>query len=740
MIKFNPCIFLASVAVTMSFWGSSCQQADVFDEAAYNDSLAAKFPVSNIDPNQTWQTVGSATVNVTVNEDYGKTYQIKIYKENPLLHTTVTLLAEGSVVSGNTFTTTMDYPLVDSIVYVTRLDPEGRRVVIPTSIVNGTVTASFGIFSTATKTTRAYTRATDEYTISAQSAPYTQTDVANLLNGASDATAVTNLPQGGNTKYYIAKDYAGSISYWDVSTPYKLIVTGKWTLSTNQSIDSNLEIIVASGGELVIPSGISLTSNSNKGNLTVLNGGKVTGNGTINFNSGGSNYNGGSITANTLNNNGGTFYNADGSYLNVANLIQTSSSSTLVNYSSDCTIGTCGSSDGSASNATIQNACKMTVTKTLAANSIILGNGASITCADLNAGGGSNGAIHLNQNSILWVSNTVYLNSLKIYGPTTGSAICKFTNLIYENATYAYNNVYIDNTTLSPNGDGREIQGDPKYVASGEAPLTIDASSCSIGYTQKGTDNTNTATDFSSIYAFEDNYPDAGDYDFNDVVMTIIRKKVNDKQLTLTVVLNAVGAAKQSGAGLRLSGLTSSDITSITSDNGFGATWGNLFATANSNGYEDNENSEIVIPLFDDAHQVLMGTTPTSRPLINTVTKNYDTKTLVLTINTTSSTVTDKIISSTIDPFITYLSGSTKYEVHTYPWKNNPTNRGAVFNPSSAVSGSKYIWAVCVPGTFIYPKEYVSIETAYLTFANWASDMTTDKDWYESPVSGKVFK
>jgi hypothetical protein len=48
-------------------------------------------------------------------------------------------------------------------------------------------------------------------------------------------------------------------------------------------------------------------------------------------------------------------------------------------------------------------------------------------------------------------------------------------------------------------------------------------------------------------------------------------------------------------------------------------------------------------------------------------------------------------------------------------------------------------FAIIVPGDFDYPQEKVSITNAYGSFAGWAQNMTTNKDWYIYPEEGKVY-
>ena len=91
-----------------------------------------------------------------------------------------------------------------------------------------------------------------------------------------------------------------------------VVVKGKWNLTEDQKVGSLGRIIVANGGEIVVSSEKTLNS-VNEAQIVVLPGGKITGDGAIEFSNGTSSelisYNGGTIDVGTFNNNGGDFYN-----------------------------------------------------------------------------------------------------------------------------------------------------------------------------------------------------------------------------------------------------------------------------------------------------------------------------------------------------------------------------------------------------------------------------------------------
>ena len=91
-----------------------------------------------------------------------------------------------------------------------------------------------------------------------------------------------------------------------------VVVTGTWNLSAEQKVGSLGRIIVANGGTINVGEGATLSS-VNEAQIVVLPGGKITGDGAIEFSNGTSSelisYNGGTIDVGTFNNNGGDFYN-----------------------------------------------------------------------------------------------------------------------------------------------------------------------------------------------------------------------------------------------------------------------------------------------------------------------------------------------------------------------------------------------------------------------------------------------
>ena len=107
-----------------------------------------------------------------------------------------------------------------------------------------------------------------------------------------------------------------------------------------------------------------------------------------------------------------------------------------------------------------------------------------------------------------------------------------------------------------------------KMTSYNGANVTLSDEGCGAAYVGVPDEEERPEVPQSYRYCFEDNFPDAGDYDFNDVVLTVT-PTLNDKTLTIQVSLDAVGALKTVGACIRLLTVKSSDLESYTVTKGF---------------------------------------------------------------------------------------------------------------------------------------------------------------------------
>ena len=276
-------------------------------------------------------------------------------------------------------------------------------------------------------------------------------------------------------------------------------------------------------------------------------------------------------------------------------------------------------------------------------------------------------------------------------------------------------------------------------------------------------------------YLFEENYPEPGDYDYNDVVMRVSQERTAVNQITVNVTLSAVGAEKQIAGCIRLVGYSYDDIdsvyttTGVTFNDGINDQtlypFGNIFSdkTVAHSLLMKGRNQEAVLNLFCDAHWAMAFNLDAdyglfTRKKYNVIDPNSDsyntdtyqtraTRTLsyVVTFKNDDYTISrlDNFTLNDIDPFIiTYYNGGN-WETHVEQFKS-----AKVMANYSVASFKDLPWALMVPtGDFRYPLEgnemgyrkrvesgAVAMIGAYTTtghsFGEWAEDHTRFLDWY----------
>jgi LruC domain-containing protein len=293
-------------------------------------------------------------------------------------------------------------------------------------------------------------------------------------------------------------------------------------------------------------------------------------------------------------------------------------------------------------------------------------------------------------------------------------------------------------------------------------------------------------------YCFEDNFPQPGDYDFNDCVITVTPER-DGNTVELTVSLDAVGATKHVGAAMLINGISDSDITSITCDGNMDEGYNgapmiyaenrgdNVFALSDDQkGYDDQGQriTSLVLRLYNDAHFAMSGNDKSSeRKFYNTVSPD-DPKAAESYVDNTkpSRTIKYTIVlkdedtakkfdkAEIIDVFIVEKHNGRNYEVHTREYKFyqvlNAYYNSNKFTEYAGTESENYPWAISVPtstkNVFHYPIEWHSISgtkiregvdessygytrPAYQSFKNWAVDKNQDKDWYLYPTEGLVY-
>ncbi|MDD4922718.1 MAG: LruC domain-containing protein, partial [Bacteroidales bacterium] len=247
------------------------------------------------------------------------------------------------------------------------------------------------------------------------------------------------------------------------------------------------------------------------------------------------------------------------------------------------------------------------------------------------------------------------------------------------------------------------------------------------------------AEGFGSI-AFEDLWPNKGDYDFNDLVVdyrfTIVTNSANKvTEVLSSFVVKAIGAQYTNGFGFQLPGATlrSSDIHVE------GCKLFDNYITLNANGTEANQD-KITMIVFDDSYKVMLSTAGFG---INVIPENPYVKpdTMVVNIGFTPGVYTIHDLDlNNFNPFLIVDKNRGK-EIHLPNYLPTSLVNQSYFgtgddhsNPASGVyykSAENLPWAIKIASSFDYTIEGVMVTNAHLKFKKWAESSGLDfPDWY----------
>jgi hypothetical protein len=716
------------------------------EDNAYVNNLQEQakinFPVQNIDSKQTWNLLGTTTINTTVNENYGETYTIKVYSSDPIGNSSAQLLSESNVISGSSVKQTFEYGIGDSTLYVSRVDSKSRREVLPVQVSNGgtsSVTFSNSTNSSSTAKSKAMRKTPGDFSDPAiaakRDAPYTESQIADFCN--SNAIEIT---EGMDVAFWQVRDknyetfyISGNINSFTNLTSgdfrgKRIIVKdgGVWNVSGSEgAVQQGVEVIVAKGGKINL-NGNTLTSQNSTGySFIVMPGGEISGTGSSNlsvnvgngsiynggtvdtpslsFSSGGFVYNAGTMTfsndvllntgANFINYGTATFngtitvpasgylYNASGATL-YGKLLKFNTSATLINHGSSCHfVDTQNDND----NANYETTCKLIIDNNFRPSNVVISNGGSIQCKNMLL---HNSTITMGNASILKAETTT-IESFTFTAPTTGNyAICALGDISsasgYGNCSFT-GNIYVD---ITSNPWASEAN---KYQFWQQATNKYANGAKEVGENEAGI--TIETSDCSIGYTYTNKGGDGIDkaavctYGFEDMTTIAGDYDFNDVVLKVskkdethyTVVLAAVGATKKLAV------------------------------------HFNNGTSDVVV--FDNVHTALgvdVGT------MVNT---GNDTKT-VATVSKDVDVPSGFSLSKDGDFYLVDLSNNIPVHIPAF---------------TSGFKTGDVPYGLRVPTDWAYPTERTKVTESYTGFAAWAQDITKNIGWYSTPVTSKVF-
>jgi LruC domain-containing protein len=249
-------------------------------------------------------------------------------------------------------------------------------------------------------------------------------------------------------------------------------------------------------------------------------------------------------------------------------------------------------------------------------------------------------------------------------------------------------------------------------------------------------------TTYGSL-AFEDLWPNRGDYDFNDLVISYRFNQItnaNNKAVKIeaTLITEAMGAMLQNGIGFQL-GCPTNKVSSV-----IGTDLKHNIITLGTNNCETDQTKAVFF-LYDDATDRLpypgSGTGVNTSPEAQYVTPD----TMRLTINLVEPQLLSIIGTPPYNPFM-IVNLNRGHEIHLPDFP--PTDKVDISlfqsqdDNSSVANGTYYKslknhpWAMNISNKFDYMIEKQQIINGYLNFASWAeSGGASNTDWYK-PMQG----
>jgi len=427
--------YLMMAVASLAF--ASCNKMDVSGPQRASDaetfSNAEKALGVTIDPNQSWNMTQEVVANIPVNGFYGAKYVVTIYDQNPLTGNAVTVLGRTTVTSGQTANFKFTAPKGLVGVFAAIKDEKGYTYTKPAVIADGMVETAFGggNAASAPSFTRAATvtrGAADDFTIPTREMP-------NLSAYIDDAVAIddaNNVTYGGGVEHYLIPEgttWSKNIPLIQSGSGISVYVQGTLNINAEQRVNGGCVFIVGPKGTVNIASGQQLVTNANNnagtvGSFYVYPGGKVQGEGTLQFanGTGSYNYNGGTIDVGTINNNGGTLYNAG---IIEADHMLGGAGLSIYENAGKVHIGEAPQGSTTA-NTRIHNNCWWECDGTLACRNIRQGAGAYIKAANLEMSGSADGTgdaayIWAKENSLIDVPGSAAFNNVDIVGPTAAN-------------------------------------------------------------------------------------------------------------------------------------------------------------------------------------------------------------------------------------------------------------------------------------------------------------------------------
>lgn len=764
-ITFLTSFLFLIMGVGLIFTG--CEQ-DYYDPSRQQGTGSSLFGDSiNVPQGFNWSTMQTVDLNLEVDDQYnGKYfYTVELYDAHPFFDMKAAMLGKGVAKRGNNFKYSTTIPADLEAIFIKQIDPTGREKVTATTIADtqnivASIATGRSALRSSTVENNLSVASVSENVASLRSVP---ANVQVNYSTPADAIVIDDQTPSSytlqtNNSYVIRGEYTGAITF-PGGGKVELFIEGVWNNTSSAiTLQKDTKMIIQNGG--VFNSTVDLVINGHKFMVVaVAPMGRFNENReadiTLNLTDDGQIVNSGILNAFRIQlPSKGVLYNAaemevEEFEINSANNITNDKSLWIL--------------DANFTNGQIVNNCNLVIDQ-LQTNgtTIVVSDGSLLTVDTYSSLNGT--TILMDSHSIFEVTNSITFGSWSntIEGVGAIAALLRMEDINFNgwHSVSFKGKLELENSnyTSSFGSNGYKLEVPAVWVEKGESTVSIESTDCNEGGNSVSEPETPPSNPVFPIiwngtdvtYMFEDNWPMLGDYDMNDVVFNMKPEYTIDAgnkvtQLKLDVTLRAVGGVKRLAVGMQIDGMARNVVSSVSRSSQAGRD--NSVFNA-SNGLETGQDF-VVIPIFDDVHKALGisagtmvnttvgGSIGTVSPLVVTFTINFNNPVDIESVSIVK-----------LNPFI--VNGgyqNRRDEVHLPGFI--PTDKVDIrrFGAGDDDSNNKYytsignmIWALAIPGTTKYPKEYTSIRIAYPQIESWATTSgLSDKDWYMHPVQTFVY-
>ena len=244
---------------------------------------------------------------------------------------------------------------------------------------------------------------------------------------------------------------------------------------------------------------------------------------------------------------------------------------------------------------------------------------------------------------------------------------------------------------------------------------------------------------------FEDQYPNLGDADYNDVVLAYHYELVSDasgdvKDLQLTAHFVARGAGYDHSIGLHLPGLPDDatgtvDVQRFLSDDQGTVQLEPTRSLAEVIGQDGRRVDDLIVSTRDALPSLLFGT------FTNTQSATIDrTAASVRLLMSFDEAIDPEVLGTApYDLYVSVLRGGEAWDVHMpgFPgFDDRPAHLPVEEGAESFLDDQGRPWLFAIPTSWRFPMEHVRVWEAYPSFQDWASSAGQSfTSWYDDPTS-----